>query len=242
MTRADIFLVEHGYAESRSEAQAAIRAGKVSAEGKPILKPSQTIADGAAIVYEKPHPYVSRGALKLAAALDRFALSPGELTCLDVGASTGGFTEVLLERAARKVYAVDVGHGQLNPKLAADPRIISLEGVNARDLAPALISEEVDVVVADVSFIGLKLVLPAALKLARNGAWLVALVKPQFEAGRDRVGRGGLVKDNVVQEDALQGIVDWLGGQSGWTVIGTMESPIVGGDGNREFLLAARKA
>jgi len=241
MTRADIFLVEHGYAESRSEAQAAIRAGKVSAEGKPILKPSQTIADGAAIVYEKPHPYVSRGALKLAAALDRFTLSPAELTCLDVGASTGGFTEVLLERAARKVYAVDVGHGQLNPKLAADPRIISLEGVNARDLAPALISEEVDAVVADVSFIGLKLVLPAALKLARKGAWLVALVKPQFEAGRDRVGRGGLVKDNVVQEDALQGIVDWLGAQPGWTVIGTMESPIVGGDGNREFLLAARK-
>ena len=240
--RADIFLVEHGYAESRSEAQAAIRAGKVSAEGKPILKPSQTIADGAAIVYEKPHPYVSRGALKLIAALDRFALSPAELICLDVGASTGGFTEVLLERGARKVYAVDVGHGQLNPKLAAAPRIISLEGVNARDLAPALISEEVDAVVADVSFIGLKLVLPAALKLARKGAWLVALVKPQFEAGRDRVGRGGLVKDNVVQEDALQGSVDWQGTQPGWSVIGTMESPVTGGDGNREFLLAARKA
>jgi 23S rRNA (cytidine1920-2'-O)/16S rRNA (cytidine1409-2'-O)-methyltransferase len=240
--RADIFLVEHGYAESRSEAQAAIRAGKVSADRKPILKPSQTIADGAAIVYEKPHPYVSRGALKLIAALDRFALSPAELICLDVGASTGGFTEVLLERGARKVYAVDVGHGQLNPKLAANPRIVSLEGVNARDLAPALITEEVDAVVADVSFIGLKLVLPAALKLARKGAWLVALVKPQFEAGRDRVGRGGLVKDNVVQEDALQGIVDWQGTQPGWSVIGTMESPVTGGDGNREFLLAARKA
>ena len=240
--RADVFLVEQGYAASRAEAQAAIHAGNVSAGGKPVSKPSQTIAPDAAIEYAKPHPYVSRGALKLAAALDRFELAPAGLTCIDVGASTGGFTEVLLERGAKKVYAVDVGHGQMHTKLAADPRVITLEGVNARDLNSAHVPEQVDAVVADVSFIGLKLVLPAALKLAHQGAWLVALVKPQFEAGVGKVGKGGIVKDKSVQEEALQSIIDWLGGQPGWSVIGTMVSPIVGGDGNREFLLAARKA
>jgi 23S rRNA (cytidine1920-2'-O)/16S rRNA (cytidine1409-2'-O)-methyltransferase len=238
-TRADIFLVEKGYASSRAEAQAAIRAGHVRADGKPVLKPSQTVAANAAIEYAKPHPYVSRGAVKLAAALDRFELSPAGLTCIDVGASTGGFTEVLLERGARAVYAVDVGHDQLHPKLAADPRVILLEGVNARDLGQTQVPEQVDAVVADVSFIGLKLVLPAALKLAHQGAWLVALVKPQFEAG---VGKVGIVKDKSVQEEALQNIVGWLGVQPGWSVLGTMESPIAGGDGNREFLLAARKS
>jgi 23S rRNA (cytidine1920-2'-O)/16S rRNA (cytidine1409-2'-O)-methyltransferase len=180
--------------------------------------------------------------LKLAAALDCFELPPAGLICIDVGASTGGFTEILLERGAKKIYAVDVGHGQIHAKLAADPRVILLEGVNARDLGQALVPEEVGAVVADVSFIGLKLVLPAALKLAHQGAWLIALVKPQFEAGVGKVGKGGIVKDKSVQEEALQGIVDWLGAQSGWSVIGTMESPIAGGDGNREFLLAARKS
>jgi 23S rRNA (cytidine1920-2'-O)/16S rRNA (cytidine1409-2'-O)-methyltransferase len=240
-SRADVFLVEHGYAASRAEAQAAIRAGNVHADGKAVLKPSQTVAANAAIEYAKPHPYVSRGALKLVAALDRFQLSPAGLTCIDVGASTGGFTEVLLERGARKVFAVDVGHGQLHARISADPRVILLEGVNARDLMPTHVPEEVDAVVADVSFIGLKLVLPAALKLAHKGAWLIALVKPQFEAGVGRVGKGGIVKDKSVQEEALQNIVDWLGAQPGWSVIGTMESPIAGGDGNREFLLAAKK-
>jgi 23S rRNA (cytidine1920-2'-O)/16S rRNA (cytidine1409-2'-O)-methyltransferase len=240
--RADIFLVENGYAASRAEAQAAIRAGHVSADGKPVLKSSQMLAANAAIEYAKPHPYVSRGALKLAAALDRFDLSPAGLTCIDVGASTGGFTEILVERGARAVYAVDVGHDQLHPKLAADPRVILLEGVNARDLGQTHVPEQVEAVAADVSFIGLKLVLPAALKLAHQGAWLVALVKPQFEAGVGKVGKGGIVKDKSVQEEALQNIVDWLGAQSGWSVIGTMESPIAGGDGNREFLLAAKKS
>jgi 23S rRNA (cytidine1920-2'-O)/16S rRNA (cytidine1409-2'-O)-methyltransferase len=241
-TRADVFLVEQGYAASRAEAQAAIRAGNVSAGGKPVLKPSQVIALDAAIEYAKPHPYVSRGALKLIAALDRFELSPAGLTCIDVGASTGGFTEVLLLRGAHAVYAVDVGHGQMHVKLSADPRVIALEGVNARDLGQTQVPEQVDAVVADVSFIGLKLVLPAALKLARQGAWLVALVKPQFEAGVGKVGKGGIVKDKSVQEEALQNIVGWLGAQAGWSVVGTMESPIAGGDGNREFLLAARKS
>lgn len=213
----------------------------MSVDGKPVLKPSQTIADGAAIGYEKPHPYVSRGALKLAAALDHFELSPEGLVCIDLGASTGGFTEVLLERGARKVYAVDVGHGQLRGKLASDPRVVSLEGVNARELSPTHVPEPADCIVADVSFISLKLVLASALKLAGDGAWLVALVKPQFEAGRDAVGKGGIVKDKEAQAKVLQGIADWLGGQSGWSVIGSLDSPIAGGDGNREFLIAARK-
>ena len=239
--RADLFLVEHGYAESRTEAQAAIRAGRVAVDGKPVLKPSQIVDEGAVVAYGKPHPYVSRGALKLAAALDQFGLSPAGLVCIDVGASTGGFTEVLLERGARKVYAVDVGYGQLRAKLAADPRVIRLEGINARDLTSMQIPEPVDAIVADVSFIGLRLVLPPVLKLAGDGAWLIALIKPQFEVGREWVGKGGLVKDMAAQEEAVKGIVAWLGGQSGWTVTGTGDSPIAGGDGNREFLVAAKK-
>jgi 23S rRNA (cytidine1920-2'-O)/16S rRNA (cytidine1409-2'-O)-methyltransferase len=239
--RADLYLVEHGYAASRAEAQAAIRAGLVSAGGVPVAKPSQPIADGAVVAYAKAHPYVSRGALKLIAALDRFALSPDDLVCLDIGASTGGFTEVLLDRGACKIYAVDVGHGQLHPRLAADPRVIRLEGLNARDLAPAHIAEEVDAVVADVSFIGLRLVLPGALRLVRAGGWLVALIKPQFEVGREWIGKGGLVKDEAVRDEALRTLVRWLGTQAGWSVLGTLESPIRGGDGNREYLIGARK-
>jgi len=241
-TRADLYLVEHGYAASRAEAQAAIHAGKVRVGGAPVLKASQQIEEGAEISYEKAHPYVSRGALKLVAALDHFGLSAEGLVCLDVGASTGGFTEVLLERGAAKVYAIDVGHGQLHPRLAGDPRVIRIDGLNARDLAPSHIAEDVDVVVADVSFIGLRLVLPAALKRVRSGGWLVALIKPQFEAGREWVGKGGLVKDEAARDEAIRAITGWLGGQQGWSVLGTLESPIQGGDGNREFLMAARRA
>ncbi len=241
-TRADIFLVEHGFAVSRAEAQAAISAGNVRAGGKPVLKASQAIAQDASIEYEKAHPYVSRGALKLVAALDHFDLSPAGLICIDIGASTGGFTEVLLQRGARKVYAVDVGHGQLHPKLAVDPRVILLEGVNARDLKPAHIPEPADCIVADVSFISLKLALSSALALARGGGWLVALVKPQFEVGRGNIAKGGIVKDEAARQEAVKGIADWLDGQSGWAGIGTIDSPIAGGDGNCEFLLAARKS
>jgi len=239
--RADVFLVEHGHAATRAEAQAAIRAGNVRANGVVVLKPSQPIADGAAVEYVRAHPYVSRGALKLAAALDHFALSPAGLVCIDIGASAGGFTELLLERGARMVYAVDVGHGQLHPKLAADPRVAALEGVNARYLTRAHVPDPAEAIVADVSFISLERVLPPAMGFAAAGAWLVALVKPQFEAGRGHVDKGGIVKDEAVQRTALQSVAGWLAAQPGWVVVGTMESPIAGGDGNREFLVAAKR-
>jgi len=238
-TRADVYLVEHGLAASRSEAQAAIRAGTVTANGKRILKPAEQIADGAEIAYTKAHPYVSRGALKLLAALDHFELSPEGLTCLDIGASTGGFTEVLLERGAAMVYAVDVGHGQLREKLGGDPRVVSLEGTDARNLTVTQVPDPPGAVVVDVSFISLKLALPAALALTHN-AWLVALVKPQFEVGRAAVGKGGIVKDEAAQNESVAAVVTLLK-KHHWTVLGTIDSPIEGGDGNREFLVAARQ-
>jgi len=241
-TRADKFLVEHGYAASRAEAQAAIHAGNVWVDGTLVGRSSQLIVADAVVIYEKSHPYVSRGALKLVAALERFGLSPSGLTCIDVGASTGGFTQALLERGAAKVYAVDVGHGQMRGELTSDPRVVVLEGVNARDLNAVHVPDAADAIVVDVSFISLRLVLPAALNLARSGAWLVVLVKPQFEVGRENVGKGGIVKDEAARDHALKDIVDWLGAQRGWTVEGQMDSPVAGGDGNREFLVAARKA
>lgn len=240
-TRADLFLVEKGYAASRTEARRAIEAGRVSVGGTRIAKPSQLVAENAEVSYSPAHPYVSRGALKLAAALDRFRLSPTDAICLDIGASTGGFTQLLLERGATRVYALDVGHGQLHASLRNDPRIVEIEGCNARDLTPEQIPDAIDAIVADVSFISLKLALPPALVLTRDGAWLVALVKPQFEAGRDRIGKGGIVRDESARESVLYEIVDWLPSQ-GWRVEGTMESPITGGSGNQEYLLAARKS
>jgi len=239
--RADLYLVEHGFAASRAEAQAAIRAGKVSAGGAPVLKPSQPIAEGAVVAFAKAHPYVSRGGLKLIAALGRFGLSPADLTCLDIGASTGGFTEVLLERGAKKVCAVDVGHGQLHGKLAADPRVVSLEGTDIRNLDIAALPGRVEAIVADVSFIGLKLALAPVLAAIRHPAWLVALVKPQFEVGRDHIGKKGIVRDTYRQAEAVAAIAQWLHTEMGWLSLGTLESPILGGDGNREFLIGARR-
>jgi len=239
--RADRFLVDRGYAATRAQAQSAISAGRVEANGAPVRKPSQLLASDATIGFEKPHPYVSRAALKLIAALDRFALSPAGRICLDAGASTGGFTQVLLERGAARVYAVDVGRAQLHPTLGADPRIVSLGGVNARHLSRIHVPESADAVVADLSFISLKLVLPAALHLAGRGAWLVALVKPQFEAGRAAIGKGGIVRDDRARLAAVAGIADWLP-SLGWQVEGTIESPLPGKSGNREYLLAARRA
>jgi len=240
--RADVFLVDRGFAASRTEAQAAIEAGRVRADGVTIAKSAQFLGENVQIDYAPAHPYVSRGALKLVAALDGFAISPDGLICLDIGASTGGFTQVLLERGAAKVYALDVGHGQLHAKLANDPRVVSIEGANARDLRAEHIPESPDLIAADVSFISLKLALPPALALAKTGARLVALVKPQFEVGRERVGKGGIVKSEADRQAASNDIQSWLAHEQGWTVDGAMESPIEGGDGNREYLLAARKA
>ena len=241
MKRADIFLVDAGHAASRSEAQAAIRAGLVRIGGETVDKPSRGVAGDALVEYQKPHPFVSRGGLKLAAALDHFALSAEERIALDIGASTGGFTEVLLGSGASRVYAIDVGHEQLHSSLRRDPRVVVCDGINARDLTAASVPQAPQAVTADVSFIGLKLVLPPALAMAAPGAWLVALVKPQFEAGREWIGKGGIVRDGQARAAALADIVKWLGAQPGWAVLGTMESPIQGGDGNQEYLIAAQK-
>jgi 23S rRNA (cytidine1920-2'-O)/16S rRNA (cytidine1409-2'-O)-methyltransferase len=237
--RADVFLVENGYAASRAEAQAAIVAGTVTANGRAVTKPSQALNNDMQIAYAPAHPYVSRGALKLIAALDRFELSPDGLTCLDIGASTGGFTQALLERGARRVFALDVGHDQLHAKIANDARVISLENTNARELSLVVLGEAPQAIVADVSFISLKLALPRALAMAPKDAWLVALVKPQFEVGKENIAKGGIVKDEAARNAALDDIVTWL--SQHWTVLGHMDSPIAGGDGNREFLIAARK-
>lgn len=239
--RADVVLVERGLFDSRARARAAIEAGGVIADGRSVSKPSDMIEEAAEISAVAAHPYVGRGALKLVHALGLWPILLEGRTVLDVGASTGGFTEVCLERGAARVYAVDVGRGQLHPKLAGDPRVVSLEGVDARDLTPALIPMAPDLIVTDVSFIGLAKALPKALGLAARGAGLVALVKPQFEVGPQAVGKGGVVKDETARTRALEDVAAFLQ-QSGWIVRETTLSPIVGGDGNIEHLLWAQKA
>jgi 23S rRNA (cytidine1920-2'-O)/16S rRNA (cytidine1409-2'-O)-methyltransferase len=239
--RADVVLVEQGLFDSRAKARAAIEAGGVSVAGRALAKPSEMIDENAAIEAVAAHPYVGRGALKLVRALDLWPVAPKGRTVLDVGASTGGFTQVCLERGAACVYAIDVGRGQLHPSLAGDPRVVSLEGVDARSLTSALIPDAPDLIVTDVSFIGLAKALPAALALARGGADLVALVKPQFEVGPEAVGKGGLVKDEAARARALADVSAFLEA-SGWAVRASADSPIVGGDGNREYLLWAQKA
>ncbi|MFL5296712.1 MAG: TlyA family RNA methyltransferase [Phenylobacterium sp.] len=240
-TRADLLLVARGLFESRAKARAAIEAGGVTADGRLVAKPSELVAEDAVIEATPAHPYVGRGALKLEHALSEWAVAVAGRVVLDIGASTGGFTEVALAAGAARVYAVDVGRGQLHASLAGDPRIVSLEGLDARDLTAAEIPEPPELIVCDVSFIGLSKALPAALALAAPGADLVALVKPQFEVGPERVGKGGVVKDEASQLAALQDVETFLG-EAGWAVIATAHSPIVGGDGNREFLLLATSA
>lgn len=239
-TRADLLLVARGLFESRAKARAAIEAGGVTADGRPVSKASELIAGDATIVAEAAHPWVGRGALKLAHALALWPIDAAGRVVLDVGASTGGFTEVCLAAGGRRVYAVDVGRGQLHPTLAGDPRVVALEGRDARALTAAEVPEPPQLVVCDVSFIGLAKALPAALALAADGADLVALVKPQFEVGPERVGKGGVVKDEAARAEALAGVVAFVQA-SGWTVRATAGSPIEGGDGNREFLLWAVK-
>src|SRR6195256_3779862 len=239
--RADVFLVSHGFASSRAEAQAAIQAGRVEADGRKITKSAQKLREGMTVQYEPAHPYVSRGGVKLAAALDHFSLSPEGRVCLDIGASTGGFTQVLLERGATRVYAIDVGHAQLHAKLRADPRVIALDGLNARDLTAAKVPQAPQAITADVSFISLKLALPPALHLATKDAWAVLLVKPQFELGPRGGSKGGIVRDASLREAAVAEITGWMKAQA-WQVVGAIDSPITGGEGNREYLLAAKRA
>jgi 23S rRNA (cytidine1920-2'-O)/16S rRNA (cytidine1409-2'-O)-methyltransferase len=237
--RADVMLVERGLFASRSRAQEAIAAGLVSADGEPVRKASDMIEERAAILAQEPHPYVSRGGVKLAAALDAFAFDPKGRICLDVGSSTGGFTEVLLNRGAARVYAVDVGRGQLHPRIVGNRRVVSLESTDARTLDRRLVPEPIELLVADVSFISLRLVLPAAVALLAPSAAVALLIKPQFEAGRAHV-RKGIVRDDAVRRQVcteLSGFVASLGLE----VLGIVSSPIEGGDGNREFLLGARR-
>jgi 23S rRNA (cytidine1920-2'-O)/16S rRNA (cytidine1409-2'-O)-methyltransferase len=241
--RADQLLVEQGLAESRTKAQALILAGLVSCGERRVDKPGEQLAaDSALALKERDHPWVSRGGVKLAHALDHFAIEVEGHVALDIGASTGGFTEVLLSRGARRVYAIDVGHGQLAWKLRQDPRVVVHERLNARYLTRADVPEPTDIVTCDASFIGLSTVLPAPLALAAEEAQLVALVKPQFEAGRGHVGKGGVVRDPEVHREVCERAAAWVAGQPGWTVVGIAESPILGPEGNREFLLYARRS
>lgn len=235
--RIDRLLVERGLFESRARAQAALAAGLVRVDGAVVRKPSAEVDAAARIEAEDVHDYVSRGALKLEAGLDAFAIDPAGLVALDVGASTGGFTEVLLRRGARRVHAVDVGRDQFHPRLAARPEVVLLEGTDIRALPPDVLPEPADLVVVDVSFISLALVLPPALAFAGPGARLVALVKPQFEAGRAAV-RKGVVRDAAIHE-AVCARVEGEIAALGWRVLGRVPSPIAGGDGNREFLVGA---
>ena len=237
--RADRLLVERGLFESRAKAQAAIAAGLVTADHAPVAKPADEIPADAVLRAAPAHPYVSRGGVKLAAALDHFRFDPKGHVGLDVGASTGGFSEVLLDRGARRVYAVDVGHGQLHAKLRARPELVSFERTDIRSLSPALLPEPPDAIVIDVSFVSLKLVLPAALALARGPAWLVALVKPQFEAGR-RAAKKGVVRDPQIHAAVCDEVAGFVAAR-GWGVVGILPSPILGSDGNREFLIGAAR-
>ena len=238
--RLDVELVQRGLAPSRAQAREAIETGKVTVNGVLATKAGQVVSDGALIEAIPLHPWVSRGGIKLAHALDVFKVDPAGRHCLDIGSSTGGFTDVLLSRGARRVVAVDVGSGQLHPRLRDDPRVISLETTDARSLAPDAIIEPPTLLVCDASFIGLAKLLAVPLSLAAPDARVVALFKPQFEVGRENIGKGGIVTDLAATDAAAQALTAWLD-QAGWAVRAWTDSPIAGGDGNRERLfLAAR--
>lgn len=237
--RADRLLVERGLFDSRAKAQAAIAAGLVRVDGILVRKASDEIAADAQISATPEHPYVSRGGVKLAAALDHFRVDPRDRVCLDVGASTGGFTQVLLQRGARRVHAVDVGRDQLHASLRADPRVVCLEQTDIRALSADALPEPPSLVVVDASFISLTLVLPPALALTSGPAQLVALIKPQFEAGRDKVKKG-IVRDPQTHAETCDKVTA-LVASLGWRVLGVIPSPITGGDGNREFLIGAQR-
>ena len=238
--RADQLLVDRGLAESRTRAQALILAGKVFSLDRRIAKAGDLLADEAPLqVRGQDHPWVSRGGLKLDHALRHFGLSPAGRVCLDIGASTGGFTDVLLAHGAARVHAVDVGHGQLAWRLRTDPRVAVHEKTNARYLDATAVPDPIGALVCDASFIGLATLLPAPLALCVPDAWAVALIKPQFEAGPSAVGRKGVVRDSAVHAAVCERIRAWWTGLAGWHVLGITDSPITGPEGNKEFLIAA---
>jgi 23S rRNA (cytidine1920-2'-O)/16S rRNA (cytidine1409-2'-O)-methyltransferase len=240
--RLDQMLVARGLVPSRARAQDLIKRGFVLVGGTVCDKSAHDVKEDSLIEISSEAPtYVSRGAEKLIAALDRFGFDSAARVALDVGASTGGFTEVLLERGALRVYAVDVGTAQLHARLKNDPRVVSLENFDARNLSCNEVLEPVTAITVDVSFISVAKLLGPVLRLAGSGAWIVVLVKPQFEVGRENVGSGGIVRDETVREGAVKSVRDWLAAQPGWTIIGDMPSPILGGSGNSEFLLGARR-
>jgi 23S rRNA (cytidine1920-2'-O)/16S rRNA (cytidine1409-2'-O)-methyltransferase len=241
--RVDKLLVDRGLVETRAKAQALILAGLVYSDTKRIAKAGDQINVEAPLALKgQDHPWVSRGGLKLAKGIGHFSLPVAGKVAADIGASTGGFTDVLLANGAAKVYAVDVGHGQLAWKLRQDERVVVLEKTNARHLTTAEIPDLLDIVVCDASFIGLETVLPAALALVKPGGWALALIKPQFEVGPGQVGKGGVVRDPEQHAAVCAKIEAWLGALPGWSVLGIVESPITGPEGNKEFLIAARKA
>ncbi len=238
--RLDELLVERGLAESTAKAQALVMAGVVfSGEQKLTSSGAKVGADIDVRVKGAAHPWVSRGGLKLAHGLAHFSFAPKSRVCLDLGASTGGFTDVLLSHDAAKVYAVDVGYGQLAHKLRTDPRVVVLERTNARQLDRATVPDNIGAIVCDASFIGLRTILPAALALAAPDAWVIALIKPQFEVGKDRVGDKGVVRDPALHAEVCETITAWMSAQPGWKVLGVEKSPITGPEGNVEFLIGA---
>lgn len=241
--RLDELLVRRGLFATRSRARDAIERGTVKVSGAPATKPGLAVADDVEIAVDDPaRNYVSRAALKLIAGLDAFGIDPAGCTALDIGASTGGFTQVLLERGAAHVIALDVGHGQIDARLRADPRVTVIEGLNARDLAEEHLRGRLpDLLVSDVSFISLTLALPPALRLAAPGAKGIFLIKPQFEAGREAIGKGGLLRDPQDAPRVAERLRAWLDTVPGWGSIGLVGSPIEGGDGNREYLLAGER-
>ena len=241
--RADHLLVEKGLARSRARARQLILDGAVSVDGDILSKPSRMLPpDATPVLTGADMPWVSRGALKLLGGLEAFPdIDPKDKVCLDVGASTGGFTEVLLARGGARVFAVDVGHDQLHQRLRDDLRVNVMEGVNARDLDAGCFDQAPEVIVCDASFISLAKVLPAAMALSAPRAHLLALIKPQFEVGRGRVGKGGVVRDPQLHSEACAAVENWVRAEMGWHHIGTIASPVTGPDGNREFLIAARK-
>ena len=235
-------LVARGLAPSRARAQDLIKRGFVRVGGSICDKPAQDVKDHLPIEISSEAPtFVSRGAEKLVAALERFGFDPAGKVCLDVGASTGGFTEVLLQRGAARIYAVDVGTAQLHPRLKEDCCVVSLENFDARSLSRAEVPDPIDAIAVDVSFISVTKLLSPALELAGPGAWMIVLVKPQFEVGRDNVGSGGIVRDEAARQGALENVRNWIDEQPSWSVVGEMASPILGGSGNAEFLLGARR-